>query len=76
MGRSEKPIENALILIEGDKIVSVTLAGNAPSGAKLIDLSKFTVLPGLTHRARPSIKRDAAIDVNGLPRDRARLIRA
>ena len=45
-GRSEKPIENAWILIEGDKIVSVTAGGSAPSGVEVIDLSKATVLPG------------------------------
>ena len=45
-GKSEKPIENALILIEGDKIVSVTPGGNTPSGVEVIDLSKATVLPG------------------------------
>ena len=45
-GKSEKPVENALILIEGDKILSVTLSGSAPAGAELIDLSKATVLPG------------------------------
>src|SRR4029077_9336619 len=39
-------IENALILIEGDKIASVTPGGNAPSGVEVIDLSKSTVLPG------------------------------
>ena len=45
-GRSEKPIENALILIEGDKIASVTPGGSAPAGVEVIDLSKATVLPG------------------------------
>jgi imidazolonepropionase-like amidohydrolase len=45
-GKSERPIENALILIEGDKIVSVTPGGNTPSGVEVIDLSKATVLPG------------------------------
>jgi imidazolonepropionase-like amidohydrolase len=45
-GKSEKPIENALILIEGDKIISVTAGGAAPAGVELIDLSKATVLPG------------------------------
>jgi imidazolonepropionase-like amidohydrolase len=45
-GKNEKPIENALILIEGDKIVSVTAGGSAPSGVEVIDLSKATVLPG------------------------------
>jgi imidazolonepropionase-like amidohydrolase len=45
-GNSDKPVENALILIAGDKIVSVTPGGSAPAGAELIDLSKATVLPG------------------------------
>ncbi|HET7150155.1 MAG TPA: amidohydrolase family protein [Candidatus Acidoferrum sp.] len=45
-GKSDKPVENALILVEGDKIVSVTPGGNAPAGAEVIDLSKGTVLPG------------------------------
>ena len=45
-GKSDKPVENALILIEGDKIVSVTSGGSAPAGAEVIDLSKATVLPG------------------------------
>ena len=46
-GKSEAPIANALILIEGDKIVSVTSGGTAPAGVEVIDLSKATVLPGL-----------------------------
>ncbi len=45
-GKSEKPTENALILIEGDKIVYVTAGTNAPAGVELLDLSKSTVLPG------------------------------
>jgi imidazolonepropionase-like amidohydrolase len=45
-GKSDTPILNAVILIEGDKIVSVTPGGNPPAGAELIDLSKATVLPG------------------------------
>ena len=45
-GKSDQPMENALILIEGDKIVSVTAGGSAPAGAEVIDLSKATVLPG------------------------------
>ena len=45
-GKSDKPMENALILIEGDKIVSVTSGGSAPAGAEVLDLSKATVLPG------------------------------
>jgi imidazolonepropionase-like amidohydrolase len=45
-GKSDTPIQNALILIEGDKIVSVTAAASAPAGVELIDLSRATVLPG------------------------------
>ena len=46
-GKSDKVVDNALILIEGDKIVSVASGGEAPAGAELIDLSQYTVLPGL-----------------------------
>jgi imidazolonepropionase-like amidohydrolase len=45
-GKSDKPLENALIVIEGDKIVSVTAGGSAPAGVEVLDLSKSTVLPG------------------------------
>jgi len=45
-GKSDKPMENALILIEGDKIVSVSVAGSVPAGTEVVDLSKATVLPG------------------------------
>jgi len=45
-GKSDKPIVNALILIEGDKIESVVAGGSAPAGVEVIDLSKATVLPG------------------------------
>jgi imidazolonepropionase-like amidohydrolase len=45
-GKSEKPLENALIVIEGDRIASVVAGGSAPAGADVIDLSKATVLPG------------------------------
>lgn len=43
-GRS---LKNVLILIDGDKIASVTLGGTPPAGVPLIDLSHATVLPGL-----------------------------
>lgn len=46
-GKGDKVLDNALILIEGDKIVSVTLGGSVPSSVELIDLSHSTVLPGL-----------------------------
>jgi imidazolonepropionase-like amidohydrolase len=44
--KGDTPISNALILIEGDKIVSVSAGGTAPAGVETIDLSKATVLPG------------------------------
>jgi len=45
-GKTDAPISNALILIEADKIVSVTPGGTAPAGVELIDLSHATVMPG------------------------------
>jgi imidazolonepropionase-like amidohydrolase len=45
--KSDQPIANALILIEGDQIVSVTPGGSAPAGVDTINLPKATVLPGL-----------------------------
>jgi len=46
-GKSDTPVANALILIEGNKIVSVTPGGSAPAGVEVIDLPNATVLPGL-----------------------------
>jgi len=46
-GKSDRPIANALILIEDGKIISVTAGGTAPTGVEVIDLSHATVLPGL-----------------------------
>jgi imidazolonepropionase-like amidohydrolase len=45
-GKSDAPLANALILIEGDKIISVTPGGTPPAGVALLDLSQSTVLPG------------------------------
>jgi imidazolonepropionase-like amidohydrolase len=45
-GKNDQPVENALILIEDDKIISVRAGGSAPAGAEMIDLSKAVVLPG------------------------------
>ena len=45
-GKSDTVALNALILIEGDKIVSVTAGGAPPPGVEIIDLSQSTVLPG------------------------------
>jgi imidazolonepropionase-like amidohydrolase len=46
---SEKVRENAMITIEGDRITAVSYAPGAkpPDGANVIDLSHYTVLPGL-----------------------------
>jgi imidazolonepropionase-like amidohydrolase len=46
-GKSDQPVVNALILIEGGRIVSVTPNGTPPAGVDVIDLSRATVLPGL-----------------------------
>src|ERR1700687_4741899 len=45
-GKGETAMANALILIEGDRIVSVNTGGAAPGGVQVIDVSKATVLPG------------------------------
>jgi imidazolonepropionase-like amidohydrolase len=45
-GKSAKVLDNVLILIDGDKINSVTPSGTVPAGVETIDLSKSTVLPG------------------------------
>src|SRR5437667_722384 len=45
-GRSENPIENPLIQVAGDKIVSVTAGGTVPAGVEVVDLGNATVLPG------------------------------
>src|SRR5437899_4538435 len=45
-GKSDKSLDNVVIVIEGDKIISVTPSGPAPAGVEIIDLSKYTVLPG------------------------------
>ncbi|MBM4189069.1 MAG: amidohydrolase family protein [Gemmatimonadetes bacterium] len=46
-GRGGPPIVNAVIVIEGDKIVRVGPALPIPPGSRVIDLSSSTVLPGL-----------------------------
>ena len=47
-GKSERPIANAMIVVDGGKIVSVTPGGTAPADAEVIDLSHATVLSGFT----------------------------
>ncbi len=46
-GKGGAPLANALIVIEGDRIVSVSAGGSPAPGAEVIDLSASTVLPGL-----------------------------
>jgi imidazolonepropionase-like amidohydrolase len=50
--RHGRVLENQAILIEGDRIKQVgpfdEVRGTAPASARLIDLSKETVLPGLS----------------------------
>jgi imidazolonepropionase-like amidohydrolase len=46
-GKGDKVVDNAVILIEGDTIVSVSSGGAVPEGVELVDLSQYTVLPGL-----------------------------
>jgi imidazolonepropionase-like amidohydrolase len=46
-GLSNAPINNAFILIEGDKITAVGPNVTVPAGAEVIDLKNATVMPGL-----------------------------
>jgi len=45
--RTGKRIDNAVIVIDGERIVSVASGGAIPAGATVIDLGDATVLPGL-----------------------------
>ena len=40
-------VSNPIVIIEGDKIVSVGTRGNIPQGVTIIDLGDYTLLPGL-----------------------------
>jgi imidazolonepropionase-like amidohydrolase len=46
-GKSAEPIGDAVILIQGERITAVGRDLKIPSGARVIDLSHATVLPGL-----------------------------
>lgn len=46
-GRNGGPLNNAVILIEGEKITAVGTGLSVPAGAEVIDLGNATVLPGL-----------------------------
>jgi imidazolonepropionase-like amidohydrolase len=59
-GRGGPPIANAVILIEGDRITAVGAGLTIPGNARVIDLSRYTVLPGLI---------DAHTHITSQPRD-------
>ena len=44
---SGRVVADPLVLVEGDKVVSVTAGGNAPAGMQVIELGNVTLLPGL-----------------------------
>jgi imidazolonepropionase-like amidohydrolase len=46
-GRGGPPVANAVIIIEGERITAVGPGLTIPAGARVIDLSSSTVLPGL-----------------------------
>jgi imidazolonepropionase-like amidohydrolase len=45
--RTGKRVDNAVIIVDGEKITSMTAGGNIPAGVHVIDLGDVTVLPGL-----------------------------
>lgn len=45
-GTGAAPVKNAVILIQGERITAVGADVRVPSGATVIDLSGYTVLPG------------------------------
>ncbi|MEP7087346.1 MAG: amidohydrolase family protein, partial [Gemmatimonadota bacterium] len=45
--RTGKRIDNAMIVVDGEKITSLTAGGAAPAGVPVLDLGDVTVLPGL-----------------------------
>lgn len=45
-GLADKPIANAVVLIEGDRIVATGSGLAIPAGAEVIDLGNATLLPG------------------------------
>src|SRR5690242_12979783 len=44
---SQKVINNAVVIVDNDKVTSVTANGKIPAGAQVIDLSRFTGIPGM-----------------------------
>src|SRR5262249_36300729 len=46
-GDGGAPVENAVVIVEGDRIKTIGTSVAIPPGAEVVDLSKSTVLPGL-----------------------------
>jgi imidazolonepropionase-like amidohydrolase len=46
-GKSEKLLDNQIILVENNRITAIGFGVQIPAGARVIDLSAATVLPGL-----------------------------
>ncbi len=46
-GRSDTPVSNVTIVVRGDRIVEIGPRPDVPNGARRIDLSRGTCLPGL-----------------------------
>jgi imidazolonepropionase-like amidohydrolase len=46
-GRSPRPITNAVVLVEGDRITAAGSGLAVPAGVRVIDLGGATILPGL-----------------------------
>ena len=46
-GKAQAAIENAVVLVEGDRIKQVGSGLAVPAGAQVVDLGRFTCLPGL-----------------------------
>src|SRR5689334_5061932 len=42
-----KVIPNAVVIVDGDKITSVSSNGAIPAGAQVIDMSRYTGMPGM-----------------------------
>jgi imidazolonepropionase-like amidohydrolase len=45
-GTGAAPVRNAVIVIRGDRIEAVGPSARVPAGARVIDLSRYTILPG------------------------------